>query len=168
MTELAPYHFRPEELPEALRKYLVRTEIFPFRKAEYTYGIIAPEAAPSVPNFTGMRGGHNLMVSADVIAHTHLRTVTLSHEILCNRLYAGQEDHSCPMIENEVLSEFAPFPEILKKIVAERLRMFQALIPACKIDPLQPKDHFEEGIVGSWIFLDNLARGNQIALPKLP
>ncbi len=163
MTDLAPYHFQPEELPDGLQRHLVGTDTFLFREVEYTYGIIAPEVAPSVPNFTGMWGGQNLIVSKDVIHNTHLRTATLSHEILCNRLYARRPDHSCPMVENEILAPFAPFPNILFQVVDARLAMFRALIPYNKIDPAHPKNHFEEGIVGTWRYLENLARGQRIA-----
>jgi hypothetical protein len=71
-------------------------------------------------------------------------------------------NHSCPTIENEVLAPFEPFPNILAEIIKERLRMFTALIPFSKIDPDHPKNHLEEGIVGSWKYLDNLARGKRI------
>jgi hypothetical protein len=165
-TELAPYHFKPEKLPAVAQKHLIRTAIVSFRQKQYEYGIIAPEAFPSVPNFTEMLGGQNLMVSEDATQNSNVLSVTLRHEILCNRLYAGLPNHSCPTIENEVLAAFEVFPNILAEIIKERLRMFTALIPFSKIDPQHPKNHLEEGIVGTWRYLENLARGKRMIIEE--
>jgi hypothetical protein len=162
MIELAPYHYRPEELHSSLQPHILRTAEFPFRGEIYRYGILSRAAAPTIPNFAGMYGGQNLICSEDLIADALLLGVSLGHEVLCKRLNIHNPNHSCMMVENEVLAPFEPHPEILSRIIKARVATFRGLMEFYKINPDQPQDPFRQEITGTWKYLENLARGRQI------
>lgn len=171
MVKMEHYHFRPSELPKPIRDHLLRTEDFRFsfpnhQDEMFTVGIVDPSANSAVPNFTGMPDGQNLYISEEALSVPSLQEATLRHEILCCRNLAGVEGHSCTEIENAVLAEYTPFPDVLEGLIAARLRMFRALVAFMGIDPDRPKDSVETGILATRRYLENLATGKGIIVPK--
>ena len=151
MTERQPYHFNPEELHADVRKHLLQTETFRFRDQEYTFGIIARDAAPTLPHFVGMPGGQNLIGSEDLLHDPDLLAVSLGHEVLCNRLYADQPGH-CARAEQEILQGIKS-PEVYGRILVARKALFDGLLMMYKVNRTEPATDFHRELLGTERFL---------------
>ena len=142
-----PYRFEIDELHPEIAKHVERTDIFHFQGVDYEYGVLNPAVAP-VYNAVGMSNGQNL-IGASTIADD-LKPFYFGHEILCNRLQAGQEGR-CARIETGLVE--VATPEILIQLLQARRRTFEDLVSRYTIDLQHPANPFHAEIAGTTLYL---------------
>ena len=156
---IEPYRFDPQQLPGPIRDKLVGTDVFPHGGVDYTYGLLDPSVAP-IHYVVGMNGGQNLVASVE-IPKGILLTTYLTHEILCNRVRAG-EDGRCAATEQGLIESVTA--DDLRLVIGHRRRTFEDLLRIYGIDPESVHDPLHREIAGSAIYLRDMAR--RLGLPE--